>query len=1160
MHSPFLRRLVLGNVLLLVLVITLVFMSLDRSRRDHEQRAEIATRNLARLLDQNIAAVIDKANILLLDVVLDLQHQLPAAASSDTRVLNALLAQNQSLQPDLTSLRIADANGVVRFGTGVKPGMGVNVQDRDYFVRARDNPNAGLVISGPVFSRLNNKWILVLARRLNRPDGSFAGVVCADFASDLFQKIFSAMDLGRHGAATLRTADMRLVARYPMIADSSAAIGSNTVSSRFQQALQADPRAGVFTGTTALDQIVRTNAYVRVGEHPLYIIVGLADDDYLAAWRDEAVKTGVLAGLILLVTLLSSSLVFRAWKRQRLDAQALSRESYRNQLLLRTASDGIHILEGVSGTLVKVSDSFCTQLGYRRDELIGMNIAALDAGLAHDPLACTKRRLQGGRTVFETLHRRKDGSIFDVEVSATYVEIDGQDLIFAASRDITGRKRAEQEQKRLNRALRLLNDCNLALVHAGSEAELLADICRLMVEEGGYLAAWVGFAEHDAARTVRPVALSGEGAEYLRDIEISWSDTEHGGGPTGTAIRTGQTQVSRDCLNNPAVQPWRESALKYGYQSSISLPLVSEKGSLGALSIYSAEPDAFSESEVSLLEGLARDLAFGIEAQRTHARLEAERAFSQSLIDSLPGVLYVIRSDGRFLRWNTAFEEVSGKTAQEVAAANPLDFFDGLDRDLVAARMADVFANGEAMAEARMLIRDGNFLPYLFTGRRAVLDGELLLVGMGVDVSSIKQMEFELQKHRDHLEELVAQRTAELVAARQAAEAASLAKSTFLANMSHEIRTPMNAIIGFTQGMRRGATSPEQADKLDKIGTAAHHLLSVINDVLDMSKIEAGKFSLEPADFEIEQVLGNVFTLIQDRAKAKGLALAVDIDPALSGSFHGDALRLGQILLNYAGNAVKFTEQGSIVFRARLVEQTPAESLVRFEVSDTGIGIAPETQARLFQAFEQADSSITRRYGGTGLGLAISRRLAQLMGGEVGVDSEPGCGSTFWATVRLGRHARQEAVERAVLQAGDGMDAEQVISRDHRGARVLVAEDEPFNQEVMRECLSYIGLEVDVAENGAVAVEKARRTDYDIILMDMQMPEMDGLSATRAIRRLPGRGRTPILAMTANAFAEDRQRCREAGMDDHLAKPFNTGVLFPTLLKWLSVSRACLAE
>jgi signal transduction histidine kinase/CheY-like chemotaxis protein len=415
--------------------------------------------------------------------------------------------------------------------------------------------------------------------------------------------------------------------------------------------------------------------------------------------------------------------------------------------------------------------------------------------------------------------------------------------------------------------------------------------------------------------------------------------------------------------------------------------------------------------------------------------------------------------------------------------------------------------------------------------------------------------ETEIRTLNSDLEQRVRVRTADLEAVNRSlslakiqADAANVAKSAFLANMSHEIRTPMNGIVGMANILRREGVTPQQAKRLDTIDASAQHLLSVINDVLDISKIEAGKFELEEAPVVVSSLMANVSSILSERVKAKSIHLLIEAEH-LPHNLAGDPTRLQQALLNFATNAVKFTEQGTVTLRALKQQETADSVTVRFEVTDTGIGITPDVMSRLFSTFEQADNSMTRKYGGTGLGLAITRRLAELMGGEAGADSTPGIGSTFWFTVKL------KKCDEKAASTETAVDAEAEIRKRYAGHRILVVDDEPINQEVALMQLEALDLVVDTAEDGAEAVALAQKNSYAVIFMDMQMPKLNGLEATQKIRQLAGYRDTPIIAMTANAFAEDKAQCIAAGMNDFLIKPFNPEELFSILLRSLSRSQ-----
>jgi PAS domain S-box-containing protein len=529
-------------------------------------------------------------------------------------------------------------------------------------------------------------------------------------------------------------------------------------------------------------------------------------------------------------------------------------------------------------------------------------------------------------------------------------------------------------------------------------------------------------------------------------------------------------------------------------------------------------------------------------SERVLAELEL-RKLSQ-VVEQSPEAIIITDVEGKIEYVNSTFLRNSGYSRAETLGKKPW-----MQAQLYASMQAAIARGASWTGELHNRRKDGSkYIEHAIVTPLRQADGSIThLVSLQEDITSKKRLADELERHRFHLEELVESRTRELAIARQQADSANRAKSRFLANMSHEIRTPMNAIIGMNFLLSQSTLTPDQAARLGKISSASEHLMAIIDDILDLSKIEAGQLQLEHTDFDLLTVIENVHSIIGQAARNKGVTIIIESD-TVPRFLKGDPTRLRQCLLNYASNAVKFTERGSICIQTALLQENDDDLLLRFSVKDGGIGIAPDKIAKLFQPFEQADASTTRKYGGTGLGLAITSRLAQLMGGSVGVESSPDIGSHFWFTARLQRS--QNII--AQTDVNDHLaDAQTLLTQLYSGRHILLVEDDLFNREIALELLSDTGLLVASAENGFEAVQAAQAAQYALILMDMQMPVMDGLDATRAIRQLAGYANTPIIAMTANAFNEDKIACAEAGMNDFLSKPVDPPLLYSVILKWL---------
>ncbi|MCP5197071.1 MAG: transporter substrate-binding domain-containing protein [Gammaproteobacteria bacterium] len=905
-----------------------------------------------------------------------------------------------------------------------------------------------------------------------------------------------------------------------------------------------------------------------------------------------------------------------------------------------------HILHGIRGELQQIFDNAHVGILFLRNgrkihrcntrlaELLGYASPSCMVGMELDAMHLSRERYEqfgqvyytelalGEQVQVEYELKRKDGSSVWCSLSGKAMDsVSPPDLdkgVIWVIDDITKRKKAEAELRKLSKAV----EQSPASVVITDTQGIIEYVNPIFYEVTGYTQ------EEVLGQTSRLLKSEKHPAEFYQEI---WETISRGEVWHGEIVNQ---KKNGECF----------------WESAYISPLLDEDG------------------EIIRFLAVKQDITARKQAEQA---VQDQLVFQTALIDTIPNPIFIKNTEARFMGCNKAYEEAFGTTREYLAGKTVLDleYLPREDREIYHAEDTRLLAEGGVRHhEFPIVYADGVehhvmywVVTFDFSDHRR--GG---MIGVIVDISELKQ-------------------------AQEASEQATRAKSDFLANMSHEIRTPMNAIIGMTHLALNTELTSKQRDYLQKIDSSAKALLQIINDILDFSKIEAGRLDMERTDFHLEKVLVNLGNLIQAKTEEKGLELLFDVGQEVPWFLLGDPLRLGQVLVNLASNAVKFTEHGEIVVAVQTVEQTADQVRLRFSVSDTGIGLTEEQRGKLFQSFSQADTSITRKYGGTGLGLAICKRLVELMGGEIGVDSQPGKGSTFWFTAAFGlcekkpREFRRIAedfrgmrvlvvddsqtsrtllsgalhcmgfepatarsgieaidmLERATEEAPfelvlmdwkmpglDGIETSRRIKQDKklsvvptiimvtaygreeivkqagavglegflvkpvsqsvlfdtimetfgrpvekqvdldrrgemavqgleniRGAVILLVEDNEINQQVAQEILENVGLRVEIAANGQEAVDKVAAKSFDGVLMDIQMPVMDGFTAARTIRKLAGMANLPIIAMTGHAMAGDREKTLAAGMNDHVTKPINPDELYTTLLQWITPGR-----
>ncbi|GFE91656.1 PAS domain-containing hybrid sensor histidine kinase/response regulator [Steroidobacter agaridevorans] len=741
-----------------------------------------------------------------------------------------------------------------------------------------------------------------------------------------------------------------------------------------------------------------------------------------------------------------------------------------------------------SGRITHVNELFCYLSGYAREELIGRNHNVINSG--HHPrkffMDMYRNIATGHPWRGEIRNRAKNGDHFWLDITIIpSTDSSGRVIRYTSvCVDITARKQAEALLAQLReRHARAIDGSGVCLWDW--------DLVRDSVEFDGNWGPMFGYTPDEAVHIPRD----------------AWNSAMHPDDLTVTLH-----QIDRHCQGEtPFFESEARMRHKDGHWVSLLLRGSVNKRDQNGLALR--------------ISGTAIEISQLKQAMR---QAEQSEALLKTVIDLLPQRVFWKDRDGRFLGANrnfkadVGFDDIAGKTDQEVpwAGAQP----DGSqDRQVMEHRQP-------VLNHVHQLAR-GDHTEWRTTSKVPLIDarGEVWgVLGTYQDITSFKVAE------------------AELIQARNAAEDASKAKSEFLATMSHEIRTPMNGVIGFTDLLLQTSLTLEQQAMASTIRDSGRALMTIIDDILDFSRIEAGRISLELSRVDARQIARDALALLQPRATEKHLELDVQWPSDVSAIVLGDAGRLRQVLVNLASNAIKFTDAGRVTIRASEVD-----GMLRMAVEDTGIGITPEQLPRLFAKFTQADSSTTRKYGGTGLGLAISKQLVELMGGQIGGQSQPGAGSTFWFTLPFAQRSDATGTNR-VLKLDARLESTERRAVGSSQPRVLVVEDHAVNRMLATRLLAKLGCEVEFAENGRIACERTSQHDYDLIFMDCQMPEMDGYEATRAIReREQAENRhTPIIALTANAMSQDRDRCLEAGMDDYITKPYSATDFERTLQRW----------
>ncbi|NML25692.1 ATP-binding protein [Zoogloea dura] len=1088
-------------LLLAVLLINLAagyqgWARLAEGRSRAEERAAQETRNLAQVLEQSLGSTARSIDVTLRAVVDELEAAAGGAHALRTEGGRDMLARYKSWLPEIEGLRVFDAEGRPRWArAGAPPGQGLI--GAEAFRTLAGLVHDQLMVSPPQIEADSGVRVLSFSRRYRLPDGRFGGVVTAAVPLHYLEELLAVPRLGSKGLSMLRYEDRSLIAVQPPIPGEAGQVGNKAISAELTGILDSGLQAASYLAPHMKDGVERINSVRRVAGLPFLLVLGMASEEYLAEWRDDLRNTLALLTVFLLLTAGSAWLVIRYHRRLQAHAarlgETLAELRDRDKVLRvteRVGGLGVFSIDSRSGS-TRFSEQFLQVFGLPPGRPFPVEVwqQGIHPDDREETLARAAEVSSPAGRAFDHEYRYlwPDGQVRWIHgLAEAERDVEGQSVrVHGAVRDVTDRHRAEISLKAaLDEYERLVARIPVGVfkIHWTQDGRPCFDyVSPLFCEQ-------CGLDEAAVLADATTVYLS-----LHEDDRASFDAMCH------RVVRTLETFE------------W-EGRIRAG-------------GRLLWISVQ-ARPTRMEDGSV-MWEGIQSDVTgrklaeLALRESEEHARL---------LLRHSPVGILKYDNDLKVSYCNQQFARIMGA---------PLDYMLRLD----CSKLQDV----RVLSPLREAIA-GNIGRYEGP-YRTTYNGHDLNIAMhcaplrdeaGAIVGGIAILEDitermlkdqELARYRDSLEELVDERTADLVAARAEAERLARVKSEFLANMSHEIRTPLNGVLGLAHiGYRDSRGRDKARDTFARILSSGQLLLGIINDILDFSKIESGKLRVESIPVDLGKVIGGALELMEERASAKGLILRFRRSASLPESCLSDPLRIGQILINLLSNAIKFTDHGEVSLAAGL----EGERLL-FQVTDSGIGMSEGELAKVFAPFEQADNSTTRKFGGTGLGLTITRRIVELMGGAMVVHSRPGEGSCF--------EVRLPCVPAALLPPPEAPPPRPgAMPGDRRlaGLSLLVAEDNEVNRMVLEELLGEEGATVTLACNGQEAVDAVRgqgMAAFDAVLMDVQMPVMDGFDATRAIHELAPR--LPVIGQTAHALDEERERCFAAGMVDHLAKPID---------------------